>query len=118
MSFLIPVPLGARAYDVHIGTFAPGDVASRLAAAVGKPTGVAVLVDRHLVQASPRVAALVAALTERLPQVRQLDLPRGESCKTLSAVETTCQWLAERGYDRGAAIIGIGGGAACDHSGF
>jgi 3-dehydroquinate synthase len=53
-----------------------------------------------------------------LPNVRRFDLAPGESCKNLAAVERSCQWLAESGYDRGAAVIGIGGGAASDHAGF
>jgi len=115
---ILPVPLGDRSYDVHIGTFAAEDVAERLAEDLGEPSGVAVLVDEHVAEVSPRVAPLVAALSARLPRVRLLHLPRGESAKNLAAVERSCQWLAENGYDRGALVIGVGGGAATDHAGF
>jgi 3-dehydroquinate synthase len=118
MGFVIPVPLGARSYEVRIGAFDAGEAARALAAALGQPTGVAVLVDGQLAAVSPRVGALVAALAERLPRVRRLDLPPGESCKTMAAVAQTCQWLAANGYDRGAAVIGVGGGATTDHAGF
>jgi 3-dehydroquinate synthase len=47
-----------------------------------------------------------------------LDLPAGETCKNLTALERTCDWLAQQGYDRGAALVAIGGGAASDHAGF
>jgi 3-dehydroquinate synthase len=114
----VPVPIPDRPYRVHIGVIAPEATADLLAAAVGKPTAVAVLVDGQLATRSPRVGELVGALATRLPGVRQYALPAGESCKNLAAVERTCQWLAESGYDRGAAIIGIGGGAASDHAGF
>jgi len=57
-------------------------------------------------------------LAARLPRVRRLDLPAGESCKTLAAIEHTCDWLAANGYDRGAALVSIGGGATSDHTGF
>jgi 3-dehydroquinate synthase len=118
MGSVIAVPLGSRSYEVRVGTFAASEAALALTGALGKPTGVAVLVDAQVAAASPRVGALVAALTERLPRVRRCDLPPGESCKTLANVERTCQWLAENGYDRGAAVIGIGGGATTDHAGF
>jgi 3-dehydroquinate synthase len=36
----------------------------------------------------------------------------------LTQIERTTQWMAESGYDRKAAVIGIGGGATGDHSGF
>ncbi len=115
---LVAVPLGDRRYDVNIGVFTPAEAADILVAAIGKTTGLAVLVDGRLAQLSPRVPALLAVLAERLPQVRRFDLPPGESGKTLSAVEQTCEWLAAQGYDRGATILGIGGGAASDHAGF
>jgi shikimate kinase/3-dehydroquinate synthase len=118
MSVVIPVPLGGRSYDVRIGAFAPGETAEALAAGLGKTTGTAVLIDGQLAKASSRAVALVEALAARLPKVRRFDLPPGESCKTLAAVEQTCQGLAESGYDRGATVIGVGGGAACDHAGF
>jgi 3-dehydroquinate synthase len=93
-------------------------VAETLAAALGSSTGVAVLVDGNLASLSPRVPALVAALSARLPRVRQLNLAPGESAKNLSQIERTCQWMAEYGYDRGAAVVGLGGGATTDHAGF
>ena len=49
---------------------------------------------------------------------RRLDLRAGEACKTLTEIEKTAEWLASRGYDRRAAIVGIGGGATTDHAGF
>jgi 3-dehydroquinate synthase len=114
----VGVELGERRYDVHIGTFTSEQIAERLTAALGPVTGVAVLVDGDLGRRSPRVAPLVEALGARLPRVARYDLPGGEASKTLSQLERTLQWLAEQGYDRRAAVIGIGGGATGDHSGF
>jgi 3-dehydroquinate synthase len=117
----VPVPLSERSYEVKIGTFSPAEAADILSAALGelgKTTGVAVLVDRQVGAVSPRVAPLVAALAARLPNVNRYDLPAGESAKNLAEIERTCQWLAENGYDRRAAIVAIGGGAASDHAGF
>ncbi len=114
----VTVPLDSRSYEVKIGVFDAAAAADQLASALGKATGVAVLVDSQVGKKSPRVAPLVEALAARLPGVRRLDLPAGEACKTMAAVERTCQWLAEAGYDRGAALIAIGGGATSDHVGF
>jgi 3-dehydroquinate synthase len=118
MELVIPVPLAERSYEVRVGRFDAGEAAQAVAAALGRPTGVAVLADRQVAAASPRVGALVAALAERMPRVRRMDLPPGESCKSLSVVAETCQWMADNGYDRGAAVLGVGGGAATDHAGF
>lgn len=116
----VGVELGARRYDVHIGTFAPPEVAAAIADALGSVTGVAVLVDQSVGERSPRVAPVVAALAARLPNVdvKRYDLPAGEASKTLTQIERTTQWLAENGFDRRGAIVGIGGGAATDHAGF
>jgi 3-dehydroquinate synthase len=114
----VGVELGARRYDVHIGTFAPAEVAAAIAGALGSVTGVAVLVDQSVGERSPRVAPVVAALAARIPNVKRYDLPAGEASKTLTQIERTTQWLAESGFDRKSAVVGIGGGAATDHAGF
>jgi len=118
VSLAIPVELGARRYEVRVGTFAPDAVAETLAEAFGpSTTGVALLVDGG-VAALPRARALAQALAARLPGLAQFELATGEACKSLSQIERTVEWLASRGYDRRAAIIGLGGGAATDHAGF
>lgn len=114
----IAVPLGSRSYDVCIAPAGVDEIVERIAHGLGKTTGVAVLVDGGVGKVSPRVQPLVEALAAHLPRVQRLDLPAGESCKNLTAIERTCDWLAEHGYDRGAALVVIGGGAASDHAGF
>ena len=115
----VPVPLPGRAYDVRIGRFdSPAHVAGEIAAAVGSPSGVAVLVDGNVGARSPRVEPLVTALAARLPNVRRYDLSGGEACKNLGEIQRTTEWLAGQGFDRGATVIGVGGGAAGDHAGF
>ena len=119
MSDVVPVELGARSYDVTIGASAPEAIAETVAAALDpKTTGVAVLIDAQVAERSPRARDLVAALAARLPRVERLDLRPGEACKNLTEIEKTCEWLAAHGYDRRAAVVGIGGGAATDHAGF
>jgi 3-dehydroquinate synthase len=117
---VVGVELGARRYDVRIGTFSPAEAAGAIADALGAVTGVAVLVDETVAARSPRVAPLVEALAARLPKVtvKRFDLRAGESCKTLEEIGRTTQWLAENGFDRKCAVVGIGGGAATDHAGF
>jgi 3-dehydroquinate synthase len=115
----VGVELGARRYDVGIGSFDPDQVAVRLAEALGGDvTGVALLVDGGLGRCSPRVGPLALALARRLPRLQRRDLPAGEACKTLAEIERTAEWMAEQGYDRRSAVIGLGGGATTDHAGF
>ncbi len=116
----VPVALGSRSYDVRIGAFTVEQAADGLAAALGQVTGIALLVDGRLREVSSRSAALEQAIAARMPgcKIARFDLPPGESCKTLSAIERTCDWLAAQGFDRGATVIGVGGGATSDHAGF
>jgi 3-dehydroquinate synthase len=115
---MVGVELGPRRYDVRIGAIGSAEAAAAIADALGSVTGAAVLVDGTVAERSPRVAPLVEALRARLPNVKLFALAPGESCKTLAEVEKTTQWLAENGYDRRGAVVGVGGGAATDHAGF
>jgi shikimate kinase/3-dehydroquinate synthase len=120
---LIPVPLGERAYDVRIGHFEPTGVADALATALGETSGVAVLVDAQVGRLSPRVRPIIEALARRLGggagvPVRRFDLAPGEGCKSLLEVQKTVEWMAGAGFDRGAVVLAIGGGAVSDHAGF
>jgi 3-dehydroquinate synthase len=115
----VRVELGARSYDVSIGAFSPDDVADKIAAALDpKTTGVAVLIDANVAAVSARARDVLAALAKRLPRVQKLELRAGEACKNLTEIEKSCEWMAANEYDRRAAVVGIGGGAATDHAGF
>ncbi|MDX2021079.1 MAG: 3-dehydroquinate synthase [Deltaproteobacteria bacterium] len=116
--FTIPVPLGDRTYNVIIGDVSVETTADCLAKVLGRATGVALLVDEQLGRSNPRVTELQAALAARLPRLERLDLAAGEACKSFAQLEATCDWLASQGFDRGAAIVAIGGGATSDHAGF
>ncbi len=119
----VGVELGARRYDVRIGTFdgpSSADAAADvLVTALGPTiTGVAVLVDGDLAKRSPRVDPLLDAIARRVPRLARRNLPAGEASKTMSEIENTSEWLAAEGFDRRAAVVGIGGGATTDHAGF
>ena len=114
----IPVPLGQRSYDVIVGELGVDAIADTLIKALGNTTGIAVLVDCELAKKSARVAELYQALQARIDRVARLDLLAGEACKSFSQLENTCEWLAAQGFDRGASIVSIGGGATSDHAGF
>jgi 3-dehydroquinate synthase len=119
VNVVVPVELGARSYQVQIGSFEPEAAAEILAAAFGPAvTGVALLVDEGMALRAARLQPLVAALRTRLPRVELFNLRAGEACKSLTELERTLEWLAEQGYDRRSAVVGIGGGAATDHAGF
>ena len=97
MSDTVRVELGARSYDVRVGTFSADATADILAAAFDPaPTGVAVLVDADVAERSPRVTPIIEALAGRLPRVERFALPAGEACKNLTEMARTLEWLAAK----------------------
>ncbi|MEM8731831.1 MAG: 3-dehydroquinate synthase [Pseudomonadota bacterium] len=112
---VIPVPLGARAYDVHIG---PGLLA-RSGALIGpllhRPR-VAILSDdtvaaRHL---APLQAGLSAAGIDSVA----LNLPAGEATKSWTYLTQTVEWMLSERIERRDVLVALGGGVIGDLGGF
>ena len=61
---------------------------------------------------------LAAALAETLPSAGVLELPDGDTAKSLAVVEEAYRFLDELEAGRHATVVGIGGGAATDVAGF
>jgi 3-dehydroquinate synthase len=109
----VRIDLGARSYEVLIGPGALAETAARVGAATAKA---AVLADETVARLHGEAArdALVAA-----GAVAELfTLPAGERAKELAVVERVCRELARGGWERGDAIVALGGGAATDAAGF
>ena len=100
----ISVELGDRSYPVLVGHGARSELAAVI------PEGV------------KRVAIITQAgipweIDPGVPTVR-IEVPDGESAKTLSVVEMICRRLAEEGFTRADAIVAVGGGVVTDLGGF
>ena len=54
----------------------------------------------------------------RFPDCPVFVVDPGEKSKDMMVVAGICRWLLDEGADRGAFIIGIGGGVVCDLAGF
>ncbi|KZE38056.1 3-dehydroquinate synthase [Bhargavaea cecembensis] len=101
-----------RSYDVVVGPGALQGLESLLADA-----------DRVAVIADEKVAALHgerlrAALGETGRDAAWLDVPSGESCKTLEWFGRSQQFLLEAGCTRKSVLIAFGGGACGDLAGY
>lgn len=98
------VALGARSYDVVIGTGARHELPACL------PPGV-------------RRAAIVTQQNIRFevdPGVehRVFFVPDGEAAKSLTTVESLCRQFSDWGLTRADCVIGVGGGVVTDLAGF
>jgi len=112
---IVPVPLGDRAYDVHI---APGLLAraQTIIAPLTARRHVAVVTDstvaRHYLE--PLRAALAAAGLSIQPVI----VPPGEASKNWRTLETVVESLLGFGVERGDAVVALGGGVVGDLTGF
>lgn len=100
----VPVPLGDRSYEVHVGPGVRHDLAAVL----------------DTIGAS-RVAIVTARPRSWLPDPGLpglvLDAADGEPDKTLAAVERLCCAFAEFGLTRTDAVVSVGGGTTTDSVG-
>lgn len=96
----------AQPYDVMVGH---GAVAG-LAAAVAGAERVAVLY-------SPALAEYAASVVAGLDNVVHVVVPDGEAAKTPAVLASCWERLAEAGFTRSDAIVGVGGGATTDLAG-
>jgi 5-deoxy-5-amino-3-dehydroquinate synthase len=104
MTVTIEVELGDRGYPVHVGD------------------GVRELLPELVPEGAKRVAVITqAAIPWRIDPGCDhviIDVPDGESAKSLTVVENVCRQLAEEGFTRADAIVGVGGGVVTDLAGF
>lgn len=111
----VHVPLGDRAYDVHIG---PGLLAKSgaLIAPLLKAKKVAVVSDETV--AKLHLGALKNGLQAAGIEMVSMTLPAGEATKSWPHFERTVEWLLEQKVERNGMVIALGGGVIGDLVGF
>jgi 3-dehydroquinate synthase len=111
----VRVELGARAYDVRIGTGLMADAAGHIAPLLNRPR-VAILTDNHV--AGLHLAGVQDALTAGRIASTALALPEGESTKGWAQLERAVDWLLAERIERRDVVIALGGGVIGDLAGF
>lgn len=109
----VPVPLGERGYDIHVG---PGLLA-RAGALIGpllNRPAVAVVTDETV--AALHLDTLRAGLAGIA--VHPIILPPGEARKSFAGLEQLCEALLADGIERKDSVIALGGGVIGDLTGF
>lgn len=105
---MIRVQSQSHPYDVHLGH----GVLARLGDALSGHDRVAVVHPEVL----PRFADLVEQATDA--HVTRIAVPDAESAKTPDVLARCWNTLAEAGFTRSDAVVGIGGGTTTDLAGF
>ncbi len=112
---IVEVPLGARAYPIHI---APGLLANA-APLLGPlaPRGrLALVTDTHV--AALHLPAFTAGLAAGGIAVDEIVLPPGEATKNWATLEHVTERLLQLGVERGDAVVALGGSVIGDLTGF
>jgi len=107
----VSVELTDRTYDVVIGDGARHELAGLIATRVPDARMAAIIVPASL-REQPWFD-----LSTNIDTVI-IDVPDGESAKTLSHVESLCDSFVTHGLSRRDVVIGVGGGATTDLAGF
>ncbi|MGB8011302.1 MAG: 3-dehydroquinate synthase [Terriglobales bacterium] len=111
----VPVATPSRSYEVLIG--------SGLLTRAGECLGKLLENRRTFVVTVPPVRrhwskVLTKSLAASGVETELLEMPDGERSKRLTTLEKLAEKLVSRGADRGATLIALGGGVACDVTGF
>ncbi|WP_320179266.1 3-dehydroquinate synthase [Roseovarius pacificus] len=111
----VHVPLGERAYDIHIG---PGllERAGELIAPLLHRPRVAIVADEHV--AESHLTTLLNGLKKKGINASVMTLPQGEATKSWPHFERVVEWLLAERIERNDIVIAFGGGVVGDLVGF
>jgi 3-dehydroquinate synthetase len=110
----VPVPLGDRAYDIHVGRGLLGEAGRRIAALGTR--AVAIVTDEHV---GPLYAeALATSLQEQGLSTVAIAVPPGEATKSYAGLEQVCDAILAAKIERGDLVAALGGGVVGDLAGF
>ncbi len=111
----VSVGLGARAYDIIIGSDLLADAALHIAPLLRRPK-LAIISDTQV--APLHLKTLTDSLDAAGIAHDSLIVPAGEASKNFTQLEEVCDWLLDCKIERADCIIALGGGVIGDLTGF
>jgi 3-dehydroquinate synthase len=112
---IVSVSLGTRSYSIVVEPGALATVGERLRALnVGRRA--ALVTDAAILRLHG--GAVAASLKDAGFTVTVIEVPEGETAKTLAVAEHCWDRLMAAGLDRSSTVLGLGGGAVGDLAGF
>jgi 3-dehydroquinate synthase len=112
---IVPVALGARAYEIVIGRGQLPTLGARIA--VLRPGAKCAIVTDATVT-KYHLAATQAALKAAGLESSAIVVPEGEGSKSYATFETVCEAIVAAHIERGDLVIALGGGVIGDLAGF
>lgn len=111
----VPVALGARSYDIHIGSGLLAEAGRLIAPLLPRPK-LAIITDTNV--AAQHLKTVEKSLNEAAIEHATLVVPAGENSKSVSQLEAVCDWLLAQKIERDDCIVALGGGVIGDLTGF
>jgi 3-dehydroquinate synthase len=115
MHNIVPVSLGDRSYEIHIGQNLTTNAADYIAPHLKRPFA-AIVTDENV--AKHHLKTLETSLTAKGIQTKSIILPAGESTKSYKYLAELCDGLLTAGVERRDVVIALGGGVIGDVTGF
>ena len=115
MREVVPVALGARSYDIHIGPDLLAESGALIAPMLRRKK-VAIVTDQTV--AGLHLASLKAGLAEAGIDSVDLALPPGEATKSWDHLQQVVEWLLAEKIERDDILVAFGGGVIGDLAGF
>ena len=112
---VVPVDLGQRSYEVHIGRGLLQTAATQILPLLRRKK-VAVITDETV--AAAHLMTLAASFLAEDITMTALSLPAGEATKGWPQLERSVEWLLEQKVERGDVVVAFGGGVVGDLAGF
>src|SRR5256886_6130661 len=112
---IVPVNLGTHSYSIVVEPGALATVGERLRA-LGVGRRAALVTDAGILRLHG--GAVAAGLERAGFTVTVIEVPEGETAKTLAVAEHCWDRLLAAGLDRTSTVLGLGGGALGDLAGF
>ena len=112
---VVPVALGARAYDIVIGRGLLASLGARIKAL--RPGAKCVIVTDETV-AKHHLGAAEAALKSAGIESSRIVVPPGEGSKSYATFETVCEAIIAARIERSDLVVALGGGVIGDLAGF
>jgi 3-dehydroquinate synthase len=112
---VVPVALGARAYDIVIGRGLIGSLGTRVKA-LRPGAKVAIVTDENVAQ--KHLATAEAALKAAGVESSAIVVPPGEGSKNYATFEKVCEAIIAARIERNDLVVALGGGVIGDLAGF
>lgn len=114
----LTVPLGQREYAIRISSGETGSFATAIQNTLPDLTHAVIISDQAVTE--PWSRSLMESLSDTIAGLRisQIDVPSGESSKSITEFDRLLRWILDERGDRRSVVFAVGGGVIGDLAGY